>query len=74
VHIGAGTGYYSAILAELVGTPGRITAIEHDAALAALATRNLAARRNVEVLQADGTVGDFDRRMGSMSMPASPIP
>ena len=64
VHIGAGTGYYSAILAELVGDRGRVTAIEHDPALAALATRNLAPRRQVEVLQGDGTVADFDAADG----------
>jgi protein-L-isoaspartate(D-aspartate) O-methyltransferase len=60
VHIGAGTGYYSAILAELVGARGRVTAIEHDPALAALAARNLAPRRQVEALQGDGTLADFD--------------
>jgi len=27
-HVGSGTGYYSAILAELVGPSGRVTAIE----------------------------------------------
>ena len=34
VHIGIGTGYYTAILAELVGPTGRVTAIEYDASLA----------------------------------------
>jgi len=33
VHVGAGAGYYSAILAELVGPSGRVTAVEFDAAL-----------------------------------------
>src|ERR1700704_2052754 len=28
VHVGAGTGYYSALLATLVGASGRVTAIE----------------------------------------------
>jgi protein-L-isoaspartate(D-aspartate) O-methyltransferase len=32
-HVGAGAGYYSAILAELVGPSGRVTAVEFDAAL-----------------------------------------
>jgi protein-L-isoaspartate(D-aspartate) O-methyltransferase len=31
VHIGAGVGYYTAIMAELVGASGRVTAIELDA-------------------------------------------
>jgi protein-L-isoaspartate(D-aspartate) O-methyltransferase len=64
VHIGAGTGYYTAILAELVGARGRVTAIEHDARLAALAARNLGARRNVDVVEADGTVAAFDAADG----------
>jgi protein-L-isoaspartate(D-aspartate) O-methyltransferase len=34
VHIGIGGGYYTAILAELVGETGRVTAIELDAGLA----------------------------------------
>jgi len=37
VHVGTGTGYYSAILAEIVGRSGRVTAIEIDPALAAAA-------------------------------------
>jgi len=41
VHVGAGAGYYSAIMAELAGPAGRVEAIEIDAALAALAERNL---------------------------------
>ncbi len=48
-HIGAGTGYYTAILAELVGAEGRIDAFEIDAALAAKAKANLADRANVAV-------------------------
>ena len=31
LHIGVGVGYYTAILAELVGATGRVTAIEYDA-------------------------------------------
>jgi cyclopropane fatty-acyl-phospholipid synthase-like methyltransferase len=30
LHLGCGTGYYSAILAELVGTQGVVTALEID--------------------------------------------
>jgi protein-L-isoaspartate(D-aspartate) O-methyltransferase len=54
VHIGAGTGYYSAILAELVGHEGRVTSIEYDAALAARAQRNLADRPNVACVKGNG--------------------
>jgi tRNA A58 N-methylase Trm61 len=34
LHLGCGTGYYTAIAAELVGPTGKVTAIEIDAALA----------------------------------------
>jgi protein-L-isoaspartate(D-aspartate) O-methyltransferase len=43
VHVGAGTGYYSAILAEIVGSGGHVTAIEIDSDLAERARDNLAA-------------------------------
>lgn len=43
IHVGAGTGYYSAILAEIVGPTGRVTAIEIDPDLATRARNNLAA-------------------------------
>lgn len=53
-HIGAGTGYYTAILAAMVGKTGRVTAVEFDPARAARAGENLKNRRNVEVVQGDG--------------------
>src|SRR5580658_3261621 len=39
-HIGAGAGYYTAMLAELVGREGCVTAFEFDAVLAARARAN----------------------------------
>lgn len=59
VHVGAGTGHYTAILAALVGEQGRVTALEHDAGLAAVAARNLSDQATVEVTRTDGTVADF---------------
>jgi protein-L-isoaspartate(D-aspartate) O-methyltransferase len=53
-HIGAGTGYYPAVMAELVGAAGHVTAIEFDAGLAALAADNLAGYPQVEVITGDG--------------------
>ncbi len=53
-HIGAGVGYYTAMLAELTGHTGRVTAIEFDASLAERARVNLAAWRNVKVISGDG--------------------
>lgn len=55
IHIGCGTGYYSAILAETVGPRGHVTAIEIDAELAAKAKRNLASWANVDVFAANGS-------------------
>jgi len=54
VHIGAGVGYYTAIIAHLVGPTGRVTAIEHEPALADRAKTNLAHLPNVTVLQGNG--------------------
>jgi len=48
-HIGAGAGYYSAILAELVGAYGRLEAFEIDPDLARRAREALADRGNVKV-------------------------
>jgi protein-L-isoaspartate(D-aspartate) O-methyltransferase len=53
-HIGAGAGYYSAILAELVGGEGRVTAVEFDAQRAQSAKQSLKDRSNVDVITADG--------------------
>jgi protein-L-isoaspartate(D-aspartate) O-methyltransferase len=49
VHVGCGTGYYTAILAELVGAGGQVHGYEIDAGLAALAARHLADRSNVTI-------------------------
>jgi protein-L-isoaspartate(D-aspartate) O-methyltransferase len=62
VHVGAGTGYYSAILAEIVGRAGRVTAIEIDPVLAARASENLAAAwPQATVVTADGFAFRPDR-------------
>ncbi len=49
VHVGSGTGYYSALLAELVGPAGRVHAYEIEPDLAARAAQALADRPNVSV-------------------------
>jgi SAM-dependent methyltransferase len=54
VHIGAGAGYYGAILAELVGSSGEVTAVEFDAALAERAKTFLSGRSNVRIVHGDG--------------------
>lgn len=50
LHVGAGMGYFSAIIAELVGPTGRVTAAEIDEQLASKARSNLASRPNVEII------------------------
>jgi protein-L-isoaspartate(D-aspartate) O-methyltransferase len=54
VHVGTGTGYYTAILARMVGDTGNVTAIEFEPALAARAKGNLAGFRNICVVEGDG--------------------
>jgi protein-L-isoaspartate(D-aspartate) O-methyltransferase len=49
VHVGAGTGYYTAILSHLVEPGGHVEAYEYEADLAAMAGRNLARYSNVSV-------------------------
>jgi protein-L-isoaspartate(D-aspartate) O-methyltransferase len=57
-HVGAGTGYYTAIIAELAGPEGSVVAAEIDPGLAARARDNLAPVGNTDVVAADGTVFD----------------
>lgn len=54
LHIGAGVGYYSAIMSAIVGSEGQVTAIEADPDLAARARTNLADCANIEVVTGDG--------------------
>jgi protein-L-isoaspartate(D-aspartate) O-methyltransferase len=51
--LGAGTGYGSAVAAEIVGDNGSVVALEIEPELARLARENLAERPNVSVLCAD---------------------
>lgn len=61
VHVGAGVGYYSAIMANMVGANGSVTAIEYDPDLATRAKSNLAHLAHVTVLQGDGSALPFDK-------------
>lgn len=60
LHVGAGTGYYSAILAHIVGPTGRVTAMEFDEGLATRATANLAHLGNVRVVHGDACAKPFE--------------
>jgi protein-L-isoaspartate(D-aspartate) O-methyltransferase len=57
-HAGSGVGYYTAIMAEVVGVEGSVFAAEVDASLAARAAANLAAYGNVSVHAIDAAVAD----------------
>jgi len=58
LQVGAGTGYYSAVLAEIVGAAGRVIAVERDDELAARARANAAPWRQLEVVAGDGRAHD----------------
>jgi protein-L-isoaspartate(D-aspartate) O-methyltransferase len=60
VHVGTGTGYYTAIMARLAGPSGKVTGIELDASLAARAKENLSSYPNVRIVNGDGTSAPFD--------------
>ena len=57
LHIGCATGYYTALMAHVLGPEGMVTALEVDAGLARRAKENLMALPWVEVREADGTGG-----------------
>jgi protein-L-isoaspartate(D-aspartate) O-methyltransferase len=58
LHVGCGVGYYTAIIAEVVGPAGQVTAIEIDSDLALRARNNLADFDQVEVVHGDG--GEYE--------------
>jgi len=58
LHVGCGVGYYTAIMAELVGATGRVVACEVESDLAFRARENLDSYPNVTVHAGDGAVLD----------------
>jgi protein-L-isoaspartate(D-aspartate) O-methyltransferase len=61
VHIGAGTGYYTAVLAHLAGAGGAVYAYEIDPVLGEKTARNFAGQSNVTVYQRSGAEGSLPR-------------
>jgi protein-L-isoaspartate(D-aspartate) O-methyltransferase len=59
LHIGAGAGYYTAILAQLVGPTGRVVAYEIEPDIAERARRNLSGAPQVEVRATSGVAGEL---------------
>ena len=62
LHVGCGVGYYTAIIAEIVGPSGHVAAVEIDPDLAARAHANLSSYSYVEVLHGDGGACDAGPR------------
>ena len=60
LHLGCGTGYYTAIIAELIGPQGKVTAMEIEEGLAARARIALEPWPQVNVIHADGSRGPFE--------------
>jgi len=58
-HIGAGTGYYTALLSLLVSPGGIVTALEIEPELAARAARNLVAYPGVKLVHGDAVTFDL---------------
>lgn len=61
-HLGCGVGYYTAIMAEVVGPRGSVVGLELQPDLAARATANLASYENVTVEAGDGAQFDPGER------------
>jgi len=57
-HLGCGVGYYTAIMAEVVGPSGSVVGLELQPELAARAEKNLADYGNVRVEAGDGAAFD----------------
>ncbi|MGO9449814.1 MAG: VOC family protein [Candidatus Binataceae bacterium] len=55
IHAGCGTGYYTALIASVVGAAGKVIAVELDPGLAARSRANLKRFPQVRVLAADIT-------------------
>ena len=72
VHLGCGMGYYSAVLAELVGPTGKISAIEIDEPLAGRARAALAPGLRSPLSTATGRPFRWARAMSSSPAPGRP--
>lgn len=62
IHVGAGTGYYTAILAHLVGPKGSVLAFERDRTLAKKASASLKRWPNVELRAHSAVTQESDGR------------
>jgi protein-L-isoaspartate(D-aspartate) O-methyltransferase len=75
-HVGSGTGYYSAVLAELVGPTGRVTAIEVDPDFALQTWENLALWPQAKTVAGNGLTdlpADVDFIVASAGLSFVPV-
>lgn len=75
LHLGAGAGYYTAILAELTGAQGSVIGVELDPELAAAAEQNLKPWKQVKLVCGDGFSwprGEIDRIYVSFALAKPP--
>src|SRR3989344_2343902 len=77
LEIGSGSGYQAAILSEIVGSKGRVVTIERHHELAEFARKNLEGRKNVILIEGDGTLGcqeyaPYDRIIVTAEAPLLP--
>ena len=74
LHLGCGMGYYTAVLAELVGPAGDVSAVEIDEPLAERAREALTPWPQVTVINGDGGTLRLPRAMSWWWARGRPIP
>ncbi|HIK02623.1 TPA: protein-L-isoaspartate(D-aspartate) O-methyltransferase [archaeon] len=79
LEIGAGSGYQAAILAEIIGSKGKLFTVERIKEVADNAKKVLGKYKNVKLIVGDGTLGykkeaPFDRIIVTAASPKIPEP
>src|SRR3989344_1628969 len=79
LEIGAGSGYQAAILAEIIGSKGKLFTVERIKEVANNAKKVLGKYKNVKLIVGDGTLGyekeaPFDRIIVTAAAPQIPEP
>ena len=79
LEIGAGSGYQAAILAEIIGSKGKLFTVERIKEVADNAKKVLGKYKNIKLIVGDGTLGlkkeaPFDRIIVTAASPKIPEP